>query len=172
MATNQFIPTDDFAKIEEIALSGNDKPVLMVSLNKYSEGEYPNGATYKDYMKALDSLLESVEGKILWRTPVYGQPKGAQPLDEILGIWYSSHKAFLALRDQGNASEENFRLRSRVVEHADIYRCPEDGISKPTDEQRDRGSQEILAEFQAQGFEIDDDHASLGMVYTNQDDVS
>ena len=172
MATNQFIPTDDFAKIEEIALSGNDKPVLMVNLNKYSEGEYPNGATYKDYMKALDSLLELVGGKILWRMPVYGQPMGAQPLDEILGIWYSSHKAFLALRDQGNASEENFRLRSRVVEHADIYRCPEDGISKPTDEQRNRGSQEILAEFQAQGFEIDDGHASLGMVYTNQDDVS
>ena len=172
MATNQFISTDDFAKIEEIALSGNDKPVLMVNLNKYSEGEYPNGATYKDYMKALDSLLELVGGKILWRMPVYGQPMGAQPLDEILGIWYSSHKAFLALRDQGNASEENLRLRSRVVEHADIFRCPEDGISKPTDEQRIRGSQEILAEFQAQGFEIDDDHASLGMVYTNQDDVS
>ena len=172
MATTQFIPTRDFAKIEEIALSGNDKPVLMVNLNKYSAGEDPNGATYKDYMKALDSLLELVGGKILWRIQLYWQPMGAQPLDEILGIWYSSHKAFLALRDQGNASEENFRLRSRVVEHADIYRCPEDGISKPTDEQRNRGSQEILAEFQAQGFEIDDDHASLGMVYTNQDDVS
>ena len=172
MATDQFVPTSDFDKIEEIAGSDNDRPVLMVNLNKYSEGEYPNGATYKDYMKALDSLLELVGGKILWRMPVYGQPMGAQPLDEILGIWYSSHKAFLALRDQGNASEENFRLRSRVVEHADIYRCPEDGISKPTDEQRNRGSQEILAEFQAQGFEIDDGHASLGMVYTNQDDVS
>jgi len=172
MATDRFIPTGDFSKIEEIAMSGNDKPVLMVNLNKYSEGEYPNGATYKDYMKALDSLLEHVGGKILWRTPVYGQPRGARPLDEILGVWYPSHKAFLALRDQGNASEENFRLRSMVVEHADIYRCPEDGIPKPSDEQRNRGSREILAEFQEQGFEIDDSHASLGMVYTNQDDVS
>tara|TARA_Y100000758_G_scaffold165133_1_gene117124 strand:- start:121 stop:639 length:519 start_codon:yes stop_codon:yes gene_type:complete len=171
MATNQFISTGDFAKIEKIAMSENDRPVLMVNLNKYSEGEYPNGAAYKDYMKALDSLLERVGGKILWRTPVYGQPRGSQPLDEILGIWYSSHKTFLALRDQGNTSEENFRLRSLVVEHADIYRCPEDGIPKPSDEQRNRGSQEILAEFQAQGFEIDDGHASLGMVYTNQDDV-
>ena len=110
-------------------------------------------------MKALDFLLEHVGGKILWRKPIYGQPRGAQPLDEILGIWYSSHKTFVALRDQGNASEENFRLRSLVVEHADIYRCPEDGIPKPSEEQRNRGSQEILAEFQAQGFEIDDGHA-------------
>ena len=92
MSTNQFIPTGDFAKIEEIAMSENDRPVLIVTLNKYSEGEYPNGATYKDYMKALDFLLEHVGGKILWRTPVSGQPRGAQPLDEILGIWYSSHK--------------------------------------------------------------------------------
>jgi len=159
MTTNQFISTGDFAKIEEIAMSLNDRPVLMVNLNKYSEGEYPNGATYKDYMEALDFLLERVGGKILWRTPVYGQPRGAQPLDEILGIWYSSHKTLVALRDQGNASEENFRLRSLVVEHADIYRCPEDGIPKLSEEQRNRGSQEILAEFQAQGFEIDDGHA-------------
>ena len=48
MTTNQFISIGDFAKIEEIAMSKNDRPVLMVNLNKYSEGEYPNGATYKD----------------------------------------------------------------------------------------------------------------------------
>ena len=58
------------------------------------------------------------------------------------------------------------------MEHADIYRCPEDGNPKPSEEQRNRGSQEILAEFQVQGFKIDDGHPSLGMVYTNQDDVS
>ena len=103
----------------------------MVNLNKYFEGEYPNGASYQDYMKALDVLLEDVGGKILWRTPVYGQPRGTQPLDEILGVWYPSHKAFLALRDQGKTSEENFRLRSLAVESAVIHRCPEDGIPKP-----------------------------------------
>ena len=52
-------------------------------------------------------------------------------LDEILGIWYPSHKAFLALRSQGNASEENFRLRNLAVENAVVHRCPEDGIPKP-----------------------------------------
>ena len=133
MATDQFVPTSDFDKIEEIAGSDNDRPVLMVNLNKYSEGEYPDGAIYKDYMKALDVLLEHIGGVILWRTPVYGQPIGTQPLDEILGAWYPSHKAFLALRDQGKISEENFRLRNLAVESAVIHRCPEDGITKPTD---------------------------------------
>ena len=131
MANEQFLRTADFAKIEEIASSDDDRPVLMVNLNKYFEGEYPNGATYKGYMKALDVLLEDVGGKILWRTPVYGQPRGTQPLDEILGVWYPSHKAFLALRDQGKTSEENFRLRSLAVESAVIHRCPEDGIPSP-----------------------------------------
>jgi len=133
MATDQFVPTSDFDKIEEIAGSDNDRPVLMVNLNKYSEGEYPDGVIYKDYMKALDVLLEHIGGVILWRTPVYGQPIGTQPLDEILGAWYPSHKAFLALRDQGKISEENFRLRNLAVESAVIHRCPEDGITKPTD---------------------------------------
>ncbi len=131
MTSDQIAPTGDFAKIEEIANSDDDRPVLMVNLNKYSEGEYPNGTIYKDYMKALDVLLENVGAKILWRTPVYGQPIGKQPLDEILGAWYPSHKAFLALREQGKASEENFRLRNLAVEYAVIHRCPEDGIPKP-----------------------------------------
>ena len=131
MTNDQFAPTGDFAKIEEIANSDDDRPVLMVNLNKYSEGEYPNGTIYKDYMKALDVLLEHVGAKILWRTPVYGQPIGTQPLDEILGAWYPSHKAFLAMRSQGKASDENFRLRKLAVENAVVHRCPEDGIPKP-----------------------------------------
>ena len=131
MANDQFAPSGDFAKIAEIANSDDDRPVLMVNLNKYSEGEYPNGTIYKNYMKALDVLLEHVGAKILWRTPVYGQPIGTQPLDEILGAWYPSHKTFLALREQGKPSEENFRLRKLAVEYAVIYRCPEDGIPKP-----------------------------------------
>ena len=132
MATDQFIPTSDFSKIEEIAASNNDTPVLMVNLNKYYEGEYPNGDAYNDYMKALHVLLQHVGGKILWRTPVYGQPIGTQPLDEIIGAWYPSHRAFLALRDQGKVSEDNFRLRNLAVNSAVIHRCPEDGIPKPS----------------------------------------
>ena len=42
-------------------------------------------------------------------------------------------------------------------------------VPKTPEEQRNRSSQEILSEFQAQGFEIDDSHASLGMVYTQKE---
>ena len=42
-------------------------------------------------------------------------------------------------------------------------------VPKTPEEQRNRSSEEILAEFQAQGFEIDDSHASLGMVYTQEE---
>ena len=128
---DQFVPTDDFPSIEKIANSDEDRPVLMVALNKYFESEYPNGSIYKDYMDALDALLEQIGARILWRTPVYGQPIGTQPLDEILGAWYPSHKAFLALKDQGQISEENFRLRDLAVEYTVVHRCPEDAIPKP-----------------------------------------
>ena len=131
MAADQFVPTDDFAEIKAIAMSDDDGPVLMVNLNKYAEGEYPDGAAYTDYMAALDILLELVGGKILWRTPVLGQPIGSQPLDEILGAGYPSHKSFLALREQGEVSDENFRLRNLAVTAAVIHRCPEDRIPKP-----------------------------------------
>ncbi|MDE0721259.1 MAG: hypothetical protein OSB75_12005 [Dehalococcoidia bacterium] len=129
---DQFVPTDDFANVEEIANSDNDKPVLMVNLNKYFEGEYPNGTAYKAYVKAHKILMDLCDGsKVLWRTPVYGQPIGIQQVDEILGIWYPSHKAFLSVRSHGKASEENFRLRNLVVENSVVHRCPEDGIPKP-----------------------------------------
>ena len=42
-------------------------------------------------------------------------------------------------------------------------------VPKTPEEQRNRSSQEILSEFQAQGYEIDDSHASLGMVYTQEE---
>jgi hypothetical protein len=42
-------------------------------------------------------------------------------------------------------------------------------VPKTPEEQRNRSSQEILSEFQAQGYEIDDSHASLGMVYTQKE---
>ena len=28
-------------------------PVLMININKYNDGEYPNGETYQDYLKIL-----------------------------------------------------------------------------------------------------------------------
>ena len=128
---DQFVPTDDFSLIEKIANSNEDGPVLMVALNKYVEGIYPNGSIYNEYIDALAALLKQIGARILWRTPVYGQPIGSQPVDEILGEWYPSHKAFLALNNQGHISDETLRLRNLAVELAVVHRCPEDGIPKP-----------------------------------------
>ena len=108
--------------MREIAMGGNDHPVLMLNLNYYSvEAAFPDGALYKNYMKVLERFLPVVGAKILWRHPILGQATGTQYLHEILAVWYPSHKAFLDLPDAPGA-EENFRLRGLAVEHAVIHR--------------------------------------------------
>ena len=61
-----------------------------------------------------------------------------------------------------------------VVQPEDLTRIvseiqePESGSD--TEGPSDRGSEEILAEFLAKGYEIDESHAGLGIVYTNRED--
>ncbi len=108
--------------IRKIATGGNDKPALMLNLNRYSDSAgFPDGELFKSYMTALDRLLSAVGARILWRHNVLGQPVGEQPLDEVLAIWYPSHQAFLNLFTAPE-SEENFRLRALAVEYAVIHR--------------------------------------------------
>ncbi len=65
------------AAIRAIAKSGNDQPVLMLNLNRYTpEADFPNGDLYQSYMSVLKAFLPVVGGKILWRHPIYGQPVG------------------------------------------------------------------------------------------------
>lgn len=110
--------------IKAIAESGKDEPVLMLNLNRYArEAGYPHGDLYRSYMSVLEELLPHVGAKILWRTPVYGQPVGEQRIDEILAAWYPTHRAFIDLPEVPGA-EENFRLRRMCVEYAVIHRCP------------------------------------------------
>jgi hypothetical protein len=130
MTKETFAPNlAEFAEIEKIA-SGQDGPVLMINLNGYvPEAHYPNGELYRSYMSALSTLLVQVGGKILWQMPVNGQPIGEQSVHEVLGIWYPTHGAFLALRSQAG-SAENFRLCNLAVETAVIHRCPDGVIPK------------------------------------------
>ncbi len=121
----------DYNIIEQISNGGDDGPILMINLNKYnSNSDFPKGKPYKDYMQALNILLNQVGGKILWQIPVFGQPIGNQDIDEIIGIWYPTHKSFLSLRSQ-SGSEENFRLRGLCLRSAVIHRCPDGIIPKP-----------------------------------------
>ena len=108
--------------IREIAASGNDRPVLMLNLNRYSEAAaFPDGELYKGYMSVLEKFVPVVGARILWRHQVLGQPIGDQKLDEVLAAWYPTHQAFLDLFT-APGSEENFRLRGLAVDYAVIHR--------------------------------------------------
>ena len=57
------------------------------------------------------------------------------------------------------------KLRARIRQEKNNYAKMVAESNKPG-----RGSEEILAEFLTQGYEIDDGHAGLDIVYTNRDD--
>jgi uncharacterized protein (DUF1330 family) len=117
---------DEFQIIKGIANSGNDGPVLMLNLNRYSaEAAFPDGELYKSYMSFVEKFVSGVGAKILWRHSVLGHPAGDQKLDEVLAAWYPTHQAFLDLFTAPGA-EENFRLRGIAVEYGVIHRFPGD----------------------------------------------
>ena len=123
MADLPHVNTEEIDAFRRIGQSDTDGPVFMLNLNKYnSNAKFPDGRLYKDYMAILDTLLAQVGGKILWRAKVLGHVVGKQDIDEAIGIWYPSHKAFLNLMT-APASSENMRLRALAVAHADLHRC-------------------------------------------------
>ena len=119
----------EVAEIKAIACSQPDSPVLMININKYDDGEYPNGEIYRDYMEILPKLLEEVGTKLLWRLPALDQPVGSHTAEEIRGIWYPSHKSFLSL-PTAPSSVANLWLKNLCVSEAVNYRCPADVIPK------------------------------------------
>lgn len=115
--------------IRAVAESGNDRPVTMINLNRYtSEAGFPDGELYLAYINGLEGFLPNVGGKILWRTSVFGRVVGDQVLHEILAAWYPSHQAFLDL-PKASGAENNYRLRNEAVEYAAIHRCTGEGFA-------------------------------------------
>lgn len=120
----------ELAVIEEIAGS-DDYPVLMMNLNRYTPGSYPEGESYREWRKVNSEMIANVGGKILWSLPVQGQilvNGDLEPVDEILAYWYPSHRSFLDTRNH-EITKRNFELRQELVEYAIIHRC--DGESPP-----------------------------------------
>ena len=114
--------------ITATAESGQDSPVLMLNLNRYTVAAgYPDGDEYLTYMAQLEESAGRVDGKVLWRTPAAGQPVGGEHdgVDEILAVWYPSHASFLRLREEPG-SYEMYRLRQVCFASAVIHRCPGD----------------------------------------------
>ena len=123
MADLPNVNIDEIGVFKSIAGSAEDRPILMLNLNRYVEdANFPNGALYLEYMSVLDQLLIEVGGRILWRTTVHGTVVGTQNIHETLGIWYPSHQAFLDLMTAPSSSQ-NMELRRRTVAHADLHRC-------------------------------------------------
>ena len=114
----------EFAKIEGIANSENDRPVFMLNLNKYFDrsGFLNQNEKYNEYIKTVYAILHETGGKMLWRSTVYDQMVGNQEIDEVWAVWYPSHKAFLDLKDVPTAAK-SFTLKRQVVERAVIHRC-------------------------------------------------
>jgi hypothetical protein len=96
---------EELAKIRRLISAGKEHPVLMINENASSQGAgFPDGEPYQQYMVGLGNVVRSVGGAILWRVPVLGQPVGkAVHFDEILGIWYPSHQAYLDLPSAAGA---------------------------------------------------------------------
>ena len=113
----------ELAVIQEIA-DGDDSPVLMMNLNRYTEGEYPDGEAYKEWRRVNAEMIGNVGGKILWALPVLGQilvNGELEPVDEILAYWYPSHQSFLDTRNF-DVVKTNFELRKQLVDYAIIHR--------------------------------------------------
>ena len=80
--------------IRAIAASGEDKPVLMLNLNRYTaEAGFPDGELYNAYVLGLEKFVTVTGGKIIWRHAVLGQPIGDQKLHEVLAAWFPTHQA-------------------------------------------------------------------------------
>ena len=123
MAEVPNINMNSFEKVSEIANSDSDSPVLMLNLNTYFDGRRTmSSAAYGKYNEAVKDVLREVEGKVIWRSPVYGQPVGVQIVDEILAVWYPTHKAFVELKNAPSSSRF-VEAKNKVVKNAIIHRC-------------------------------------------------
>ena len=114
----------EFAIIQEIANSKNDRPVFMLNLNTYFDrkGFLSRDEKHSLYIKTVYAILHEIGGKMLWRTTVKDEMVGEQDVDEVWAVWYPSHKAFLGLKDVPTAAK-SFTLKREVVKRAVIHRC-------------------------------------------------
>jgi hypothetical protein len=114
-------------RVEQQA-SGDDAPVVMLNLNRYTTtAGFPDGDEYRRYMARLEHSVGAGGGAVLWRSPVTDAVIGCDhdDYDEILAVWYPSHTAFLALPNAEGA-ELMFESRRECVANATILALPAD----------------------------------------------
>ena len=115
----------DLEKMKKIAASNNDEPLLMLNLNRYIAGEYPNGRLYNEWRRVNKQMLDASEGKLLCVLPVRGKRLSngvSEDLDEVIAFWYPTHQSFLNMTKL-DLFQRNGELRNQIIDWAAVYRC-------------------------------------------------
>ena len=121
----------DLEKMKKIAASNNDEPLLMLNLNRYIAGEYPNGRLYNEWRRVNKQMLDASEGKLLCVLPVRGKRLSngvSEDLDEVIAFWYPTHQSFLNMT-KIDLFQRNGELRNQIIDWAAVYRCDESDLS-------------------------------------------
>lgn len=116
---------EEEAKIMAEIAGSSDHQLLMMNLNRYKPGNFPDGTLYHEWRKINAEMIGNVGGKILWTLPVKGHILAngpEEPLDEILAYWYPSHQSFLDMREF-EITKRNFEIRKRLIDYAIVHRC-------------------------------------------------
>ncbi len=119
---------ESFARAKAIAGSADDRPVLMLNMNRYTEAAaFPDGEAYTTYMSRLNHSVEAGGGRVLWDVAVADVVIGCDhdAYDEILAVWYPSHQAFVDL-PKADGAELMFDSRKQCVANATILSLPGD----------------------------------------------
>ena len=121
----------DLEKMKKIAASNNDEPLLMLNLNRYIAGEYPNGRLYNEWRRVNKQMLDASDGKLLCVLPVRGKRLSngvSEDIDEVIAFWYPTHQSFLNMTKL-DLYQRNGELRNQIIDWAAVYRCDGSDLS-------------------------------------------
>ena len=121
----------DLERMKKIAASDNDEPLLMLNLNRYIAGEYPNGKLYNEWRRVNKQMLDASEGKLLFVLPIRGKRLSngvSEDLDEVIAFWYPTHQSFLNMT-KIDLFHRNGELRNQIIDWAAVYRCDVSDLS-------------------------------------------
>jgi uncharacterized protein (DUF1330 family) len=110
---------DQIAELQAIAEGPDDRPLVMLNLNRYRDPE-----AYARYGEIAQRGLERIGGRILWHAPIKGTVigEGEERFDDLIAVWYPSAAAFLELiTDAEYLQGRDDRLDG--LERAVLLRC-------------------------------------------------
>ena len=151
----------DFASLERRAKSfgelmpirSEDSDVLMLWNKRHENPDLTNKIREDKGSVSIPIWEQATEGVMEW---IIASKLKGEPL--VMSAKYSGRKVPALEVVQ---PEDLKRIFSEIQE-------PENGSD--TEEVSKRGSEEILSEFLSKGYEIDQSHAGLGIVYTNREE--